>query len=71
MNVFTPRNLRKGSRNSGGKDKEKQKTFRRCKLISNRFIHQKASQLQKQPLREEYLVYCGLCDRDALRRGKK
>lgn len=52
---YTPRHLRKRGNDHGAiKDKSKQLAFRRAKGWSDRFIHQKASQLAKEPLASAY-----------------
>jgi len=65
--MFTPRHMRKGRQPASGKDKEKQKAFRRAALVSKLFIHQNAKQLAGDPA---YLRYCAACDSGSLRRGK-
>lgn len=52
---YTPRSMRrKGNDHGAVKDKSKQLAFRRAKAWSDRFIHQKASQLAKEPLATAY-----------------
>jgi hypothetical protein len=59
MNKFTPRALRKGKgyKNSRGGDsgKDKKMAFRRCKMLSDMFIHRSASSLEDDNM---YLSYC-------------
>lgn len=59
MKNFTPRHLRKSRVNkSGPSDKTKSLAFRRCKRISDRFIHQSASALASPTLASAYVNYC-------------
>lgn len=67
---YTPRNLRRknnASRN-GTVGPEKAQAFRSAKRISDKFIHQSASMLEK--MGQQYAEYRGICDREALRKGK-
>ena len=59
MKNFNPRHLRKrhAARRSGPKDPGKSKAFRRCKRISDRFIHQSASALESPSIAGPYLAY--------------
>jgi hypothetical protein len=58
MNVFTPRHLRKKYAKRGGdKGGDKKMAFRKCKLVSDKYIHQAASALAKMP---DYLRYCAV-----------
>lgn len=53
---FTPRKLRRGAVDSSGPlDQTKGIAFRRCKRISDQFIHKKASQLEGN---KNYIRYC-------------
>jgi len=68
--VFVPRHLRKGYVNRGGsKDQQKQQAFRRAAQYSKRFITQSASFLERPTVAPQYAEYCGVCDREALRKG--
>lgn len=50
MKVFNPRHLRKKhARRSGESGSEKKMAFRRCKQISDKYIHQKAATLEGDP----------------------
>lgn len=58
MKNFTPRHLRRGySNKSGPKDPTKSRAFRRCKRISDLFIHQSASALASPALAAQYEAY--------------
>ncbi len=57
--MYTPRHLRRGNKAGQGKDKEKQKAFRRAALKSKLFIYQSASSLEGN---HEYLKWCKSCD---------
>lgn len=59
MGTWTPRALRSRYNNkSGNVDAAKSKAFRRCKLRSDRFIHQSASALASPALASQYSKYC-------------
>lgn len=61
MKNFNPRHLRKRySNKSGTSDGVKSKAFRRCKRISDAFIHQSASTLSSPALSNKYASYCEL-----------
>ncbi len=62
MNVFTPRHLRKGAKNSSGgsMDIAKQRAFRRCARISKQFIRQSASVLESPEYAARYAAYCAV-----------
>lgn len=64
--MYTPRHLRRGQ-NSQGKDKEKQKAFRRAALWSKEFIGQSSEKLEGNPM---YARWCASADRGSLRRAK-
>jgi hypothetical protein len=69
-NKFTPRHMRRGWVNrSGTVDQTKGKAFRRCKKISDRFIHQSSSALASPRLAHQYAEYCAVVDRSGLRKG--
>lgn len=58
-NKFTPRHLRRGYVNkSGTVDQTKSRAFRRCKRISDQFIHQSSSALESPKLKDPYKQYC-------------
>lgn len=71
---YTPRHLRRNKDHGAVKDTGKRAAFQRAAAWSKRFIHQKASQLEKPgPLHDAYMDWSGAANRGALRRstGKK
>jgi len=59
MKNFNPRHLRKRyAKNGGASGDEKSRAFRRCKKISDQFIHQSASSLEKASMSDHYSAYC-------------
>lgn len=61
MKNFNPRHLRsKYSNRSGSSDQSKSRAFRRCKQISDRYIHQSASALESPALANGYAQYCAV-----------
>ena len=63
MKNFNPRHLRSRYNNqSGASDKTKSQAFRRCKRISDQFIHRSASALESPSLAHSYSNYCRITE---------
>jgi len=61
MKVFTPRHMRKKFARKGGAGGDTKKiAFKRCKRISDRFIHQSADALASPRHAAAYAVFCEL-----------
>lgn len=59
MQNFNPRHLRtRYAKKGAAADDAKKKAFRRCKNISNQFIHQSASALESPRFANRYAQYC-------------
>jgi len=68
MSNYTPKHLRRGgAARNGSVGIEKKMAFRKVKMMSDKFIHQSASRLEKGDIREHYRLWCDKADRQALR----
>lgn len=63
VSIYTPRHLRRkamAKKSGGALDSAKKQAFRRCKRISDQFIHQSASALESNG---QYLSYCAATEK--------